>query len=47
VAGKVEASDFEFGREMVGDETVVRRFSVTSISLGVWLHAKYQHYVGD
>lgn len=32
---------------MVGDETVVRRFSVTLISSGLWLHVKRQRHFGD
>lgn len=47
MSGKAEASEFESGREMVGEETVVRRFSVTLISLGLWLHIKCQRSIGD
>lgn len=47
MSGKAEASESEFGREIVGDETVVRRFSVTLISVDLWLHAKCQHYGED
>lgn len=46
-SGKAEASEFGSGREMTGDETVVRRFSVTLISSVLWLHTKCQHYIRD
>lgn len=40
VSGRAESSGFECGREMVGDETVVRRFTVTLISSGLWATCK-------
>lgn len=43
MSGKAEeASESESGREMAGDETVVRSFSVTVTSSGLWLHMMCQ-----